>query len=112
MGVALTSITDPLTLQDPTSDVRVNFDTQFEATMADALVRPVESVDVVDVTIAMRRALVGECQVACVVLGARGSLLRVLHAGLVHMAEGACGWQLSCACSWGLIFWRYLYHKL
>ena len=69
MGVALTATTDLLTLQDPTSDVRVNFDTQFEATMADALVRPVESVDVVDVTIAMRRALVGECQVACVVLG-------------------------------------------
>jgi len=58
MGVALTATTNILTLQDPTSDVRVNFDTQFEATMADALVRPVESVDVVDVTIAIRRALV------------------------------------------------------
>jgi hypothetical protein len=61
MGVTLSDAgVSQATLDDPLSDLRVAFDTQFEQAMADSLNRPVTSVNVDDVELSRRRLLAGE----------------------------------------------------
>jgi len=58
MGVTLSDAgVSQATLDDPLSDLRVAFDTQFEQAMADSLNRPVTSVNVDDVELSRRRLL-------------------------------------------------------